>query len=336
MHTLADVQLSLFRGATNSQAVQTVTLGTVLDAIQTGAYRIPIERLRHLRMSQGQAAYNAVKVRLDAVTFGGVFAPTRSKTTLVQQSGVAHGDIDHISNVQGLKQALCGEPALVYAFVSPGADGLKVGVRIAPGVDDAAYKHAWQCVAAYFQTHHGVTWDPSGKDVCRLCFVSWDPALYINLSAEVFPIPAVPTSPQHPYAPLSPRMTIPRGRRDAYVQRALDTAVNLIETSTPGNRHQARTKAAYLLGGYVAGGFLTRAEALDALEAAVQRNTAHLQPSLQTIEACLDAGMQEPITLDDLRQTRRQWHAAHWHTRATAWTGQLRTVTPEEAQPWHV
>ena len=106
---------------------RTVTIGAVLDAIRMGAYRAPIERLRYLRLAHGQAAYNTAKQRLDAVTFGGTFAPTRSKTTLVQQSGVVHGDLDHLDDVQATKQALCADAYTAYCFTSPGGDGLKVG-----------------------------------------------------------------------------------------------------------------------------------------------------------------------------------------------------------------
>jgi hypothetical protein len=45
--------------------------------------------------------------------------------------------------------------------------------------------------------------------------------------------------------------------------------------------------------------------------------------------------MQEPITGEHVRQERGQWRATHWHTRARAWTGQLRTVAAEEIPPWH-
>lgn len=336
MSILAEIPTSLFHGATEAYPVRTVTIGTVLEAIRTGAYRAPIERLRHLRLSQGQAAYNAAKQRLDAVTFGGTFAPIRSKTTLVQHSGLVHGDLDHLADLQVAKRALCAEPSLAYAFVSPGGDGLKVGVRVEPLADDAAYKHAWETLAAYFQEQYAVTWDPSGKDVCRLCFVSWDPAVYVNPDAQPFPVPPAPAAhAPHQYTPPSPWRTVPDDRRDWYAQQALATAVKMIEGSTPGNRHFWRCKAAYLLGGYVAGGLLTFDEARATLDAAVQRNTAHLQPSLKTIEACLAAGMQAAIRIEHLEQERRQWHATHWHTCARSWRGRLATIPAEEVRPWH-
>jgi hypothetical protein len=34
-------------------------------------------------------------------------------------------------------------------------------------------------------------------------------------------------------------------------------------------------------------------------------------------------------------QEGRAWRATHWHTRAHAWTGQLRPVVAKEIQPWH-
>jgi hypothetical protein len=335
MSTLFDAPVSFFRGAMDAHPFRTATIGAVLDAIRTGAYRAPIERLRHLRLARGQAAYNAAKQRLDAITFGGMFAPTRCKTTLLRHSGVVHGDLDHLDNVQVTKQALCADAYTAYCFTSPGGDGLKVGGYVALVPDDATYKHAWQTVADYFHTQYGVTWDPSGKDVCRLSFLSWDPACYVNLEVQPFPVPPIQTAPSRPSPPSSPRHTVPSDRRDWYAKQALETAVKMIEASTLGNRHQGRTKAAYLLGGYVAGGLLTREEALDALAATVQRNTAHLQPSLKTVEACLEAGMQEPITLEHLEQERLAWRATHWHTRARTWTGQLQTVTAEEILPWH-
>ncbi len=83
------------------------------------------------------------------------------------------------------------------------------------------------------------------------------------------------------------------------------------------------------------GGVLTYDEAYVALEGAVARNTAHLQPALKTIAACLEAGMQEAITLEELEAERRQWLTTNWHRRARVWTGQLRTVAAEEVPPWH-
>src|SRR5215831_6380030 len=79
MAPISDAQVSLFRGATDAYPFRTTTIGAMLGAIQTGAYRAVIAHLRQLRLASGQAAYNAAKQRLGAVTFGGIFAPKRTK-----------------------------------------------------------------------------------------------------------------------------------------------------------------------------------------------------------------------------------------------------------------
>jgi hypothetical protein len=333
--TLLVAQVSVFRGATDAHPHHTTTIGTILNDIQTGAYRSQVERLRHRRLAHGQAAYNIAKQRLDAVTFGGTFAPKRTKTTLVQQSGIVHGDLDHLNDLQATKQALCADAYVAYCFTSPGGDGLKVGVWIAPVTDDAMYKHAWQTVAEYFQAQYGLTWDPSGKDVCRLCFVSWDPELYKNPAAQPFLIPLVQTVVPPFSAPPPPRRLVARDRRTFYAQEALDRATHLIEVSVPGQQHYTRCKAAYLLGGYIAGGLLSYEDAYTALEAAVQRTAQDVPRAMRDITDCLAAGQHAPITAEDVAQERLAWQAIHWHTRARAWTGQLRIVAAEEVPPWH-
>jgi hypothetical protein len=335
MASLFDAQVSLFRGAMDPYPFRTTTVGTVLDVIRTGVYRAPIEHLRHRRLAQGQAAYKTAKERLDAVTFGGTFAPKRSKTTLVQHSSVVHGDLDHLDDVTATKQTLCADAHTVYCFVSPGGDGLKVGVGVEPVTENATYRHAWQVVADYFQAQYGVTWDPTGKDVCRLCFVSWDPATYCNGTPQPFPVPPAPAPVPSLHTPPPSRHTHASGHRDAYAREALDRATRLIEVSVPGQQHSARCRAAYLLGGYIAGELLSYAEAYAALEAAVQRTAQNVPRAMHDITDGLAAGQHAPITADALAQERRAWRATHWHTRARTWTGQLRTVVAKEIPPWH-
>jgi hypothetical protein len=334
MKTWRDAEICLFHSARDATPAQTVTISTVLRAIQSSTYRPAIERLRHLRATRGESAYTAAKARLDAVTFGGTFAPTRAKAHLVQHSGIIHGDVDHLPDVPAVKQALCADPYTTYCFVSPSAEGLKLGVPVTPVPDDAAYRHAWQAVADYYQQHYGVTWDPSGKESCRLCFVSWDPHLYINTAADPFPVPPLPTAAASPALSLSARRAVARDRRDYYAWQALETATRMLDGSRLGTRHFWRRKAAYLLGGYVAGGILSYDEAHTALEVAVARNSAHPQRSMRTINACLHAGMRAAISLEQLAQERRAWRAAHWHTRAHPWTGSLSTIAAEEIPPW--
>lgn len=104
-------------------------------------------------------------------------------------------------------------------------------------------------------------------------------------------------------------------RREIYAERAIRRAIDLINNSVPpsfgaggekvsGNRHKARTKAAYLLGGYVGGGLLSYEKARSVLEAAVENNTNNYAAAMRTIDDCLKAGMSHPITFEMLESER--------------------------------
>ena len=160
----------------------------------------------------------------------------------------------------GLRQTLCQDPHVVYCFLSPSREGLKLGVRIEPIADDVAYKHAWGVVAATHLDRYGVTWDPSGKDVSRLCYVSYDPDCYVNLQAEVSPVPPPMVPPPRPSFP-RPFTRTAGDHRTRFTQRAIDLAVRMIEQAPEHHQHHTRLRAARLLGGYVAGGLLTYDEA---------------------------------------------------------------------------
>jgi hypothetical protein len=331
------IHIQRFDNLYNSTPSAILSLDTALEQIVDGTYRHAIEQLRHIFAARGEDAYKAAKNRLPQWTFGGTFAPTRLKDHLIQHSGLCHADIDHLDNLTETKLALMTDPHVVYCFTSPSGDGLKYGVRIVPVDNDETYEHAWRVLAAAHFAAYGVTWDPSGKDICRLCFVSWDPTCYINPNADVYPVPPPMVMPPAP--PRAPTVQpIPRERRERYAQRGIATAVKIIEDSVEGSLHEARCRAGYLLGGYVGGGLLTYGEAYDALRSAVEGHTTHLAAALKTIADCLKAGEAEPITLEELETDWQQWKAAHpTVTRAAAaasiLTGPRTLTTPITGRP---
>jgi hypothetical protein len=307
MPNLLSARVSFFRGSTTPIPVTDVTVVWVLNRIRDGDYRRQIERLRTLLREGRQAAYDRSKRTLDAVTFGGTFSPTRAKAHLIQHSGIVHGDLDHLDDVEAVKARLAADPHIVYTFTSPSGTGLKVGVCIDPATNDAAYKHAWQVMANAHQQAYGLTWDRSGKDVCRLCYVSWDPTLYRNGDTLPFPVPEPAPYPA-PRPTLPPTaFDVPRNRRERYTQQAIQTAVAMIDASTPGNRHHHRLKASELLGGYIGGGLLGYDEAWGALAHAVARNTDDLDRAMKTIANGLRHGQERPITLEELEAERQAW-----------------------------
>jgi hypothetical protein len=309
---LADIPVSLFDGSYDSHPQRTVTLAYVLESIRTGRYARQIRAVRQILATKGKSAYDTAKRSLPAVTFGGTFDPTRGNDHLQQHTGIAHGDLDHIPDMLATKIALCDDPSTVYVFTSPSGTGLKVGLRIPPVADDAAYKHAWHAVRVDCERRYGVQWDLSGKDIARLCYVSYAPDIYINFNAEVFDVPPMPTPTPKPSAPRRHASVASHpDRRRTYAQRAVRTAVQMVDSAPDGTRHEARLKAARLLGGYVASGVLSETEAYDALEQAVRGNTDHLSGALRTIADGLRYGQADPIDIDALEAERQEWLRQH-------------------------
>jgi hypothetical protein len=226
------LQIQRFDDLYTSTPSAQLLLADALQAIASGTYAPAILEARAIYRDQGEDAYRTAKNRLPQYTFAGTFHPTRAKDNLVQHSEVCHADIDHLTDLGATRQRLMADPAVLYCFTSPRGDGLKYGVRI-PRVDsDETYKHAWGVLAAAHLDAYGVTWDPTGKDICRLCFASWDPACYVNPAAQVYTVPLmiIPEPLPRPVAPAR----IPGDRQHWYAQRGIERAVQLIAESREG------------------------------------------------------------------------------------------------------
>jgi hypothetical protein len=241
-----------------------------------------------------EQAYTAAKKKLPAITFCGTFAPTRNTKHLVAHSGIIHGDIDHLGDVQQAKQTLSHDTYLVYCFISPSGDGLKLGVLAPTVTSDEGYKHAWQAVADYFAGQYGLTWDASGKDVCRLCFVSWDAELYCNPQPQSFPVP--PIVEHHPPPPSRVPIRQPFVTPATSTERVIQAAVSILARAQQGTKHHALCRASFWLGGYVGAGLLDYEVAYTALEQAVWQYATEPDKAMRTLRDGLTAGMQKPVT----------------------------------------
>jgi VirE N-terminal domain len=320
--SLHTARVSCFRGAYDPSPIAQGTLAQVLHTIVGGVYEHQIMTLRNTLHRHGKAIYDCHKKLLNGFTPCGTFTPTRAKHHLRQHSGLVHLDYDHVSDLATVRGILCVVPTIAYAFVSPSGLGFKVGVRVAQVVDDSTYKPAWQAVSDHFAETYGLEADPSGKDISRLCFVSWDSDAYVNLRAEVFAVPPMPTPPPPAPAVRYGPISTPGNRREAYLQPAITRAIALINSSRPptqgipGTRHHNRLKAARLLGGYVAGGFLSFDEAYTILARVVRDNTMHFDKAMRTIAGGLRYGERSPVTYEDLEEERLAWCAARGYTTA--------------------
>lgn len=142
------------------------------------------EHLRTLKDSKERSRYKAE--HFDYVTPGGLFR-SRKESDLIQASGYMVIDFDHISDPDGLVLLLANEENFetVLAFRSPSGDGVKWFVNLPVGQTKPdgtpfTYGEFFTILSNYVRHAYGYEADPSGKDICRACFLPYDPDAFLN------------------------------------------------------------------------------------------------------------------------------------------------------------
>lgn len=154
-------------------------LFSMLLSIKDGKWRKEIEHLRSLAEEcEQKAVKNALPAfMISATTSNG----GHSKNDIKSHTGLLQIDVDNLESqkaAEELREKLRSDPHVLSAWLSPRARGVKAILRINSSLDD--HLEAFKSAEKRFKESHGVTIDPSCKDPCRLCYVSYDPELWIN------------------------------------------------------------------------------------------------------------------------------------------------------------
>jgi hypothetical protein len=181
-------------------ATRDIKIETVLEAIRTGGKKLngQITQIRNrfeaeLAFTGGEgkkakAAVTTLKMQLPAITPSGRFKERKAEA-LLEYFGVVQADLDLLGDkLPAVHKLLEASPYVWVVFLSPTGDGLKVWFR-AP-VDASLHARSFRAVEKYVRDLCGVQIDVKCKDIARLCFMSFDPNLYVNWDAiEIEPLP---------------------------------------------------------------------------------------------------------------------------------------------------
>ena len=169
-----------------------IRLSEILSEIKNGRYQKEIEDLRFLLDIENHQSFKANKLKLPAVTFCGTFNFNRKKEDLKQYNNLIVIDIDNLSTAE-LKltlEKLQNDNHVLSYWISPSNKGIKGLVPIKYAFDvtdlDIAHKSAFEILTTYFFDKYDILLDQSGSDTTRLCFLSWDNELVININCEPF------------------------------------------------------------------------------------------------------------------------------------------------------
>jgi len=179
------MNISVFKSLFNSKETPyTQDVVDVYNRIKEG-YPELINKITALRaMEEDDPAYSSLKNSLRAIMFNGTFNE-RNDNGLIEHSGLCILDFDDYpsSKVMKAEKARLMEcPNVFMIFVSPSGKGLKCVIKI-PASDKFTHKRRFKAFQEFIDSDY---FDASSCNVSRVCFESYDPTAYINLSAEVF------------------------------------------------------------------------------------------------------------------------------------------------------
>jgi hypothetical protein len=185
-----DRRISIVNSAVHTDTYPT-TSREVLTFIRSGrwARQIMLIRQKYNRVfesatqagdsdpvAKAKAAVVELKRQLPALIFSGWFEK-RADKGLREHSGILCLDVEKCSNIPQLRDKLQSDPYVQAAFVSSTGSGLKILVRIPP--DSSLHRASFLAAQQYFRKTYSLEID-NCPDLCRLCFVSIDPLIFIR------------------------------------------------------------------------------------------------------------------------------------------------------------
>ena len=195
----SELKVSMVSNA-HSTACQSVSVAEIIADIQAGKWKQSIDEIRNtFKLAQENGAnpkdvVSKLKMALPAILWSGCFT-IRKKSGIKQHSGLLVADIDNLSEpeIQRVRSTLQSDPHILTLFASPTETGLKVVFQVP--ADTAKHAASFTAVANYVKLKCHVDIDQSGKDIARLCFVSYDPLATWKADVKELPVPADQTAP---------------------------------------------------------------------------------------------------------------------------------------------
>lgn len=194
----AELIMSMVKNATGV-VTEDVEVGKLFNAIREGKWRKEIEEIRRRYSSTAgdivwkKEAVAPLKRELPGAMFSGRFISrkTPADEKLIEHSGLIIADLDSLgADLLTVRRNLRSSRHLYGMFLSPSGDGLKLCFAVP--ADASRHSDSFRAVAAHIFKLTGIRIDQSGKDVSRLCFVSFDPEIYVNENA----VPIEPLPPE--------------------------------------------------------------------------------------------------------------------------------------------
>ena len=181
----------------HARSYHIITLFEALNSIRTGKYKTQIEDIRRLYRSgkSANAGYKSKKKKLSSFIFSGTLYDTRFKFDISGYTSLMIVDIDKLESADSIKDKLKNDIHIVATWLSPSGNGLKALLYLEydkeyPYADTWIYHEycAFPQIKKYLCETYNINIDPSGDDITRLCFVSYDPDIHLKREFTPFKV----------------------------------------------------------------------------------------------------------------------------------------------------
>lgn len=210
--------ISIFGNIGQVTGGNVIAIDLFLDGIADGKWQDLVFPIRTIKDHE---ARQEAKKKLPYVTISGVFSERRAVSGLSAHSGFISMDIDKLGDeLEGTRRLLQADPYIYALFTSVSGTGLCALFRI----DAEKHREAFDGIADYLIKQYQIVVDPSGKDVSRPRYVSFDPALYRNPDAIRFKkyLPK-------PKKRQAPAVVFVQTEFDEIIRRMVDARVSCVE-----------------------------------------------------------------------------------------------------------
>lgn len=192
---LKEIPVSFYRNM-RSTTSELMNIGRVLDGIAGDYYESQVKRIRHFKEEGKIEEANELKQNLHAVTFSATFKSRRLSSLYTEYNSLLVIDIDKLSTKEVWRVKDCLEliPFVACYWMSPSGNGWKglvvLDYQNKPKSIDVVDMHHWAFLKLeeYFKKTYSIILDSSGKDITRLCFMSWCPDLRVKDQFDRFVI----------------------------------------------------------------------------------------------------------------------------------------------------
>ena len=234
---LNEVRISAVRSV-RVKTPETITLSKAFATIRSDKYAPAISAIRSAFQAGNMTEGNKLKKRLPAFMFSGTFSKRKSDA-IQEHSGLLVLDFDKVDI--GQKATIALDPYAVMTFISPSGHGLKCVIRIEAATTAEQHAESLESARAYFKERYGLEADETGKDLARLCYVSYDPEAVLNEKAVVLHRGHRAHSLYSPYKSIHDNAS--EGEKDApkngvAVNRQIDDIISATLPTQSGQRHK--------------------------------------------------------------------------------------------------